>query len=79
MAADHTWSLSGQRPLRLPHRKKLMPTIERTTGFSAAHGFGAAGYPVTGAAGIAPLGDIRNGSWSHWAAKRAALAAVSSP
>ena len=56
-----------------------MPTIERTTGFSAAHGFGAAGYPAIGAADIAMPGDIKNGSRSHRGAKRAASATASSP
>jgi len=77
--ADHTGSPGEPRPLRLPHREVLMPTIERTTGYPAANGFGAAGYPVIGAAGIALPSDIKNVSRSHLVAKRAAPATASSP
>jgi len=56
-----------------------MPMIERTAGCSAAHGFGAAGYPVIGAVDIASPGDIKNGNRSHQVAKRAAPAAVYTP
>jgi len=56
-----------------------MPTIERTTGYPAAHDFGAVGYPVIGVAGIAPPGYTRNGNHSRRAAGQAAPAAASSP
>jgi len=39
-AADQARMLIEPRPLRLPHREEFMPTIERTTGYLAAHSFG---------------------------------------
>jgi len=77
--ADHTGSLSEPRLLRFPHHEELMPTIEYTPGCSAAHGFGAVGYPVIGAANIVPPGDIKNGNRSYRVAGRAATATASSP
>jgi len=76
--ADHTGLLSEPRPPQPPQREELMPTIERTTGCSAAHGFGAAEHPVIGVTGIASPGDIKNGSRSHLVVNRAAPATASS-
>ena len=61
-ATDHTEPPGEPRPLWLPHREELMPMIERTTGYPAAHDFGAVGYPVIGAADITLSGDIKNDS-----------------